>query len=194
MIQFKFQNSSKYIFISIFFVLFFAYCNSISYNQENCKYVTLWDNGDTFDVFYFRNGSIDSLWFIYDSGYLYSKQELLNGKTHGFITYYYSSRTVKLQSSYTKNYLDGIAKEYDEEGNLRKQYLYCYPSIECGNWYYFNAVGDTIMIEKYDTGDLIETIVLADTTASIFQVDLRRRENLLSRLQNDILEKVSFKE
>lgn len=145
---------------TIFITSILLSCNFFQNNKPNDGlYIKKRSDGSLEHVEFYEKGDLTGGSVSFDSNgrvYTFGGYDK-NSQLHGPLLIYYPDGTINDFDSYLNGVKEGLSIHYGESGFPTRQ-SYFRNGKKDGEEYYFDEQGDTLRIEVYDKGKLIDTI------------------------------------
>ena len=127
------------------------------------KLVWLDGLGDTMRVeCYEKNWKRQSVVYYYGEKHIELRREYKDGKQHGTTEYYYPNGNLRQKSFWKEGRMNGEYFNYYSNGQLRIKGYYTEDQYD-KTFLYFSEQGDTLKIEHWDNGILIDSMLYGRT-------------------------------
>ena len=108
----------------------------------------------------YSRGLLEGECIYYQNGSVSETYTFSNGEKNGLSKMYYPSGNLNMSSNYLNNLLHGQVLVYFNDNNFTLESEgFFFSGLKDSIWIFYNDLGDTINIEKYEKGQLIDADV-----------------------------------
>ena len=125
-------------------------------NEELCNVpvVNYYDSGNLYTKYYVNNGKLSYYEGYYEDGAVMSKQNYVNGLPHGLLEFFHEDGTLWIKYNYVDGVKQGIEEYFNDDGMLYRRSNFV-DGVKQGIEEYFNDDGTVESTANYVDGEKV---------------------------------------